>query len=320
MNFKWMTKPILNLFRYHKLKGFTVLISALFFFIIFFPFSDLSLFISSSIAQNTRNQVILNFDQLILKLLPSPGFQFSQVVVDTPYISGLEVQEMTLLPSLPALLTGNVGVTAYLDGTMGGNINVFVKTLGFNEQGPSKINAKIQTQSIQLKQLLESTSFNLDMDGIFNIQGQGEWDLSFETQPDFKLRTQAQNFQIQSLSVPTQIGPLSLPSIALKEILIQMGLKEGQLQVEVLDLGRTGDDLTAQINGYLNVQFRQGVNGVQMLPGNYNLACRLTLNPALETQFKVFLDVLSLSKYKKGRTYAFRITGNPNQIPNIRGL
>lgn len=320
MNLRWLTQPILHLLRFHKLKILFMLVSAMIFFVLFFPLSDLSLFISSTIAQNTNNKVIMQFDDLKLKVLPSPGFKLFQVVMDAPFISGLKVQEMTLTPSLPAFLTGNMGMTAHLNDTMGGNINMFVKTLAFNDQGMPQLETRIQTQAIHLQRLLEVTSFNFNIDGIFNIQGQGEWDLSFETQPDFKLRTQAQKFQLQSVSIPTQIGPFALPAISLKEILIQAALKEGQLQFETLELGRTGDDLTAQINGYVNVQFRQGINGMQILPGSYNFSCRLTLQSALETQFKVFIDLLKLSQYKQGGTYAFRITGNPNQVPNIRGL
>lgn len=320
ISMKWMTQPVLILLRYHKFKIFIMVMSAIFFFVWFFPLSDLSLYVSSTIAKNTNNQVILQFDDLSLNVLPSLGFKLSPVVMDTPFISGLEMQNMILMPSFLPLLTGNMGIAAHLNETLGGYIHLFVKTLGFNDQGVPKIQTELQTQNIQIGQLLDNTVFQLDMNGVFHVQGQGQWDLSFETQPDFKLRTQAQNFQLQSVSVPTQIGPFMLPSINLKTILIQMNLKEGQMQVEALELGQRGDDLVAQINGYLNVQFRQGANGPRVLPGSYDLSCRLTLQPFLENQFRVFMNVLNLSRYKKEGTYAFRITGSPNQVPNIRGL
>ena len=40
----------------------------------------------------------------------------------------------------------------------------------------------------------------------------------------------------------------------------------------------------------------------------------------LENHFKALLNVLNLSQHKKGGTYSFRVTGNPDQIPSVRGL
>ncbi len=320
MNIKTFTSPILNVLRYHKLKIFVTLISMMLFSILLFPFSDLSLFISDTIAKNTRNQVILQFEDLMLKLLPSPGFQMSEVMINTPQISSLEVEEMVLMPIFSSLLMGRMGMEAQLKGAMNGNLSVLVNVLEQNEEGISKLEAKVRTQDISIQKLLEVMQMQLNIKGVIYLQGQGQIDLTYEDQPDFRLRTQTQNFQLNALSIPTPIGPFPLPNLSLKEILIQTHLKEGQLQFETLEIGRAGDDLVGQISGYLNLQFRRGRGSPQILPGDYNLACRLTLKPNIEAQFKALIDVLSLGEHKKAGTYAFRITGNPSQVPNIRGL
>lgn len=319
INFKWLTNPILSLLRYHKLKILVTLISAVFFFILLFPFSDLSLFISDIIAKNTRNQVILQFEDLTLKFLPSPGFQMSQIVVNTPFVSGLKVEDMTLMPTLSSLF-GQFGMTAQLNGVMGGHLNVFVKILEENDQGEPKLDTQIRTQNISIQEVLKNTPYNFNINGNLYLQGEGQWDLSFEGQPNFRLRTQTQNFQLQALSVPTPIGPFPLPALSVREILIRVNLTEGQLQVENLEVGRQGDDLVGQVNGFVDLQFRKGINGPQILPGRYNLACRLTLQSNLEDQFKALIDISNLARHKKDNTYSFRVIGTPGQIPSVRGL
>ena len=319
MNLKWLTNPILSLLRYHKLKILITFVSTVFFFIMLFPFSDLSLFISDIIAKNTRNQVILQFEDLMLKLLPSPGFQMSQIVVNTPFVSGLKVEDMVLRPTLSSVF-GQFGMTTQLNGVMGGRLSLFVKILEENNQGDPKLDTRIRTQNISIQEVLKNTPLDFNISGYLHLQGEGQWDLSFEAQPDFRLRTQTQNFQLQNVSLPTPIGPFPLPVLSIKEILIRVNLKEGQLQIETLEIGRQGDDLIAQVNGFIDLQFRKGINGPQLLPGRYNLACRLTLQSNLESQFEALIGLSNLDQHKKNGTYSFRVTGTPGQIPNVRGL
>ena len=319
INFQWLTAPILNLLRYHKLKILVMIMSAIIFFVLLFPFSDVSLFVSNFIAKSTKNQVVLQFEDLALKLLPFPGFQMSQIVINTPLVSGLKVNEMIITPAASSIF-GNIGMTAQLNGVMGGNLQFFIKILEQTDQGEVKLNTYVRTQSLSIQEVLQLLSPHFNMDGLLNFQAEGQLDSSFEVQPDFKLQTQAQNFKLQALSVPTPIGPFPVPAISLRGIVMRANLKEGQLQIENLELGQEGDDIVGQINGFVDLQIRKRMNKTQVLPGNYNLVCRLVLKSSLENHFKALLNVLNLSQHKKGNTYAFRITGNPNQVPNVRGL
>ena len=319
INIRWLTQPILNLLRYHKLKILVMIISAMVFFVLLFPFSDISLFVSNFIARSTRNQIVLQFEDLALKLLPSPGFQMSQVVISTPFVSGLRVDKMIIIPAASSIF-GRIGVTAELNGVMGGNLEFFVKVLEQTDQGDITLDTYIRTQSISINEFLQIVSPELNIDGLLNFQAEGQLDSSFEVQPDFKVKTQTQNFNLQALSVPTPIGPFPVPAIALKGITMRANLKEGQLQIENLELGQEGDDIVGQINGFVDLQIRKRMNKTQFLPGNYNLACRITFKSHLENHFKALLNVLNLSEHKKGNTYSFRIRGNPSQIPNVRGL
>ena len=319
INFQWLTQPISNLLRYHKLKILVMIISTIIFFVLLFPFSDISLFVSNFIARSTRNQVVLQFEDLALKLLPFPGFQMSQVVVTTPFVSGLKVNKMIITPAASSIF-GKIGATAQLSGVMGGDLQFFVKVLEQNDQGDIKLDTYIRTQSISIQELLQIVFPELNIDGLLHFRAEGQLDSSFEVQPDFKLQTQAQSLKLQALSVPTPIGPFPVPAISLKGITLKANLKEGQLQIENLELGQEGDDIVGQINGFVDLQIRERMNRTQFLPGNYNLACRLMFKSHLENHFKALLNVLDLSQHKKGDTYSFRITGSPSQVPNVRGL
>ena len=319
ISFQWLTSPIFSLLRYHKLKILVMIISAIVFFVLLFPFSDISLFVSNFIARSTKNQVVLQFEDLSLKLLPFPGFQMSQIVVTTPFMSGLKVDEMTITPAASSIF-GNIGMTAQLNGVMGGNLQFFVKVLEQTDQGDIKLDARLITQSISIQEFLQMVSPKINIDGLFNFQTEGQLDSSFETQPDFKIKTQTQNFQLQELSVPTPIGPFPVPAISLKGIVMQANLREGQFQIESLELGQEGDDIVGQINGFVDLQIRKRMNTTQFLPGNYNLACRLMFKSHLENHFKALLNILDLSRHKKGNTYSFRVVGSPNQVPNVSGL
>ena len=318
-NLQWLTAPILNLLRYHKSKILVTIISAIIFFVLFFPFSDISLFVSNFIARSTRNQITLQFEDLALKLIPPPGFQMSQITINTPLVSGLKVDRIVITPALSSIF-GNIGMTAQFNGIIGGNLRFFVKVLEQTDQGEVKLDTSINTQNISIREILQILSPDFHMDGLLHFEAKGQLDSSFEAQPDFRLQTQTRNFQLQTVSVPTPIGPFPIPAINLKGIALRANLKEGQFQIETLELGQEGDDLVGQINGFVDLQFRKRMNRTQILPGNYNLACRLILKSNLENHFRALLNVLNLTRYKKGNTYSFRITGNPNQVPNIRGL
>ena len=61
-----------DIFKIHKLKIFTVVFSALLFFVMLFPFDDLSDLVTEKVAVATNNQVFLTFERLNLSLFPGP--------------------------------------------------------------------------------------------------------------------------------------------------------------------------------------------------------------------------------------------------------
>ena len=210
---------------------------------------------------------VLQFEDLALKLLPSPGFRMSQIVINTPFVSGLKVDEMIIIPTASSIF-GNIGMTAQLKGVIGGNLQFFMKVLEQTDQGEVKLDTYVRTQGISIQEFLQILSSEFNVDGLLHFEIEGQLDSSFEVQPDFKLKTQTQNFKLQPLSVPTPIGPFPVPAISLKGIVMRANLKEGQLQIESLELGQEGDDIVGQINGFVDLQIRKRMNKTQFLPGN----------------------------------------------------
>ena len=61
---------IIQVFRFHKLKILLIFGSAILFFAMFFPFSDLTDFVTAKVLEGTGNQVLFQADSLDLGLFP----------------------------------------------------------------------------------------------------------------------------------------------------------------------------------------------------------------------------------------------------------
>src|SRR5262245_32786924 len=109
-----------DIFRHHKLKIITTLLSALFFFVLLFPYDDLSEVVGSTVSEKTNNQVFLQFDKLGFQFFPHPALAFENVDVESTLFPSLQATHLSVAPSLRSLLTFKQGFTADASGLWDG--------------------------------------------------------------------------------------------------------------------------------------------------------------------------------------------------------
>ena len=117
-------KFIKNLFKYHKKKILLATISATAFFLLLFPYDDLSDFVTSQVSKATNNQVFLSFDEMDFSLVPTPGLEFINVSLDTPVLPTMKVKQLSAVPSLVKLLTFKLGLNLSAQGLWGGDLSL----------------------------------------------------------------------------------------------------------------------------------------------------------------------------------------------------
>ena len=97
-------KQFFSLLNRHKLKLVVLSLSTTIFLLLLFPFNDLSDLVTTQVAKMTNNQVYVQFDDMRLSVLPTPGVALDNVYVETPTLSGLKAQEVVATPSIRALI------------------------------------------------------------------------------------------------------------------------------------------------------------------------------------------------------------------------
>jgi hypothetical protein len=119
---------LIHFFRFLK-NNFGKILLTLSLFIIFvfilFPFGDLSDFISAKVSSMTGNQVYLQFDKLNINPLTS-SIGLSNVLFETKQIDNLNIKNLTVVPSILALISKKPGGQITAEGLFSGRAVVKV--------------------------------------------------------------------------------------------------------------------------------------------------------------------------------------------------
>ncbi len=311
---EWLTQPIVNLFKFHKLKILTVFLSALVFFTLLFPLNDLNDYISSVVAKMTQNQVFLQFEELGFSFLTGPGIELKTVEVDTPHLDTVKADELILRPSLGSLF-GSFGGSMSASGIFGGEISGSI-----SQKEDVNLEFDVSTEGTNLKSLIKLLPIDGNLKGKLNANASGMLDASFRTQPKSNFNFNISSLNLAGLTIQTQMMPITLPKLNIKELILAGRLEDGNLHFDDFRIGKDRDDIVGTVKGKLGLRFIGTAQKFKVLPGAYNLAIRLKVKPDVEKNFAILFNGFGLNKYKNGQNFSFRASGTPGNIPKFDRL
>lgn len=308
----------------HKLKILLTFLLSVFFFIFLFPLSDLNDYISAQVSKLTGNAVFLQFDQMHLQPLKA-AVRFEKVYLESPVVSSLTSDEVSISPSLPALLARQPGGTVTAKGFLNGEVELSLTPGPASAAGASRSKINLTATKINLKSVREVAGLSLPIKGELNLTGQVLADMTLTEQPELDLSVTINRFELPTSSLSLQdLGLINLPEIKLSKVELKGRLSGGKFQIENGKLGTQKDDFYGDIKGDMNISFQNMAGQIVPIFGAYDISLDLRASPAFQEKAKFFLSFLDgyKSESAQGTQYKFKVQsaaqGMPPQFAPLR--
>lgn len=308
--------PIASLFKNHKLKMLGVLVFAIIFTILIFPYDDLNDLATSKVSQITNNQVYLQFDSLDLSFVPV-GLSLGNVSVETQTLPAIKASRLEVSPWLSGLIVGKQGASVDAKELFGGLIAADVRDGDKVASGDRAKNIEVDAKGIKLPQLAKFLSEgniatfllqgNLDLSLLANV------DPSFAAQPSGEIKLTAENFALPSQTLRTPMMPIAIPDLKFGNTKFSGAMKDGSLTINDLSFGNDST-LSGKITGSLGVSFLRSPMGVQPIVKTYDLKVNLKFptafaaaNASVLSALYGFIPGTARKDTPKGTEVAFRM-------------
>lgn len=285
------------------------LLFSLLFFIIRFPTEDLGDLVSTKVSEISQNQIFLQFSNFSFKITP-PGLDFTDIFLETPFTPGLSAEEISISPSLTALISKKPYGSIRARGLLNGEVSVAVKKGQPTELGNERQRLTMDMENISLSAFRELMKWSLAIEGSLNLSADGQADLALTEQPDVELNLDLSQFSLPPATVNTMMGPITLPDMKLQQIHLKGRLSNGKFQIETGDIGKKQDDLFGKIKGFWNINvFMQGGRPIPQF-GSYDLDINLVTNKNFQAKASLFLSLLDQYKSStaEGTQYQFKVS------------
>lgn len=317
----------LNIFRFHLKKIFFLFASIVFWFLILFPYDDLSDFVTLKVTQMTQSNVYLQFDGLSFGLMPQLALKMEDVVVESVYAPALAMKTLGFAPKM-SILFGNLGGKLKAYGLFGGDAVVDLGPSNELDAEGQEFGVSVNLEKVSLKELSKfikkAANFPLSMNGETELESKIYVDPTFKKQPKGNLQLVIDQLEIPSSNLALQ-GGLSMPFPALKlsNVLIQGSINDGKFYIKEgkIGSGEKNDDLYGQVTGDFFFDIRPGG---RFVPSGYDLKINLNISENLKRQLSAILGFVDIyqgigSKYKfdslKGVRYSMRVSARNMQSP-----
>ncbi len=315
----------LNIFRFHKLKILAYILFTGFFLFFLFPFDDLTDLMTTKVSEATKNSIYVQAEGMGIHWLPTPGIKLNSVVIQPSNFPNVSADELSIAPSLLALLKGSVGARISALGLFRGNVDVNYEEAEKNKAGQPTQKIDVNASDIALQsmsQFLKDMNLgDYKLQGALSINGQAKVDPSFEEQPNANIALNIKNFVFPAYIANTPAGPFSLPELKFKKSVLKSNLAEGKLQVEELSFGDEKDELNCTLKGDIVTRMAKD----RPIPdfGAYSFTVDVKVMQNFYNQNSAVF--MLLEQYKKtmagGQRFAFKISAeNTLGMPRITAL
>lgn len=312
---------LFGLIKKFRLPLVVFVLSTAIFLVMLFPLNDVGDLVSAQVSKATANQTYLQFDNLELSVMPL-GLRMNQVYVETPAISALRINELTVRPSVSALIRNQPYGYAEANGILRGNITLSVGSGATSERGNERAQIAMKAEKVSLREVRNLLNLPFPIQGDLNVETQGLTDLTFQEQPDMELNLVLNQFELPPTNINTQFGPLTLPELKLKQVELRGRLSNGTFTIEKGEVGKTGDELQATLKGSIQMSLRRNeMNQIIPVLGAYNLDVDLRTQSGFQQKAGLFLSFLQSHQKSPGQ-YRFKVAssqfGIPPQISTLR--
>lgn len=318
-------EKIINGIKYvfsHKGKFFVLSLSSLIFTFLLFPFNDLSDLISGKVAEFSRNQLLVQFDNLRLGLFPAPEVEIENVAVDIGNMPTVNVQSLSVSPSPSVLWSKTPNGSLSAKGLFRGDVEISVEPGSKSDAGVQRSKIAVKADKVSLQEIRELARLPVLLKGQVSLNSTAQADLAFQEQPDVDLTLSVDQFELPTSNVHTPMGPLTLPEIKLSTVTLKGKLSQGRFNIDEGVIGREGDELRGTVKGNIGFQI-QNQGGITPVIGAYSFDIDMTVKKNFQDKASLFLSFLDQHKtpMPDGAGYKFRISANNTMIPpNISAL
>ncbi|RYZ78688.1 MAG: type II secretion system protein GspN, partial [Proteobacteria bacterium] len=295
--------------RRSKFKISVMIFSTFAFLIWLFPFNDLGDLVSTQVARLTGNKLFLQFEELKMSLIPTPGMRFQQVYVEATGFSGISAQEIKFTPSIGGLIMQKPYGTVNAKGLLKGDVQISVKGGPRSDGGLERQKIEVTAQKLNLQDLREVARIPVMMKGKLDFDTTSLVDLTFAEQPDVEITLSISQFELPPANEPTPMGPITMPDLKLSSVEIKGRLAAGKLIIESGTIGREADELRGTITGNIDITLTNMGGGVTPVVGGYDF--RIDLRAKRNFQERAALFLSFIDNYKTalpdGGQYRFRV-------------
>lgn len=314
---------LIDIFRYHKTKIALTALFCVIIFVMIFPFSDLSDFVTDQISTQTQGRVFVQFGDLDFGLLPTLSVTGEDVLVETAGLPTIPIKRFTVWPSVMSLITANKNPNQIphfsmdAEGVFGGNLEASLGSgKGSNKEIPMT-SLQFEGDKLNLDKVAAVAQLPIKLIGVASFKGQVNFDPTFQIQPEGDVQVQGAQVQIPPGNIPSQLGPIFIPGFSWGELLLKGRVSNGTLYLDDATLGKQADALYARVKGQMGLPIHPG-SGAQVT--TFDLKIDLQVNPTVAKELGTFLGFIDKYKVASGSRsrYLFRaVSTSPGAPPNL---
>lgn len=295
-----------------KLKIIATLVLTGVFIVVLFPLNDINDFVTSEVAKQTGNQVYVQFDNINLSLIPSPGLALDALSLQAGPMPPLSIRRLEVHPSLMGLLLQKIDARASAQGLFRGQVEATIKPGKKYENGAIAQAITLKAERVNLADLRQFASLPVSIRGQVNLNADGVLDMAFTNQPDVTVDLQSPSFELEPSTIDTMMGPLSLPALKMGRLQIKGRLSAGQFVIEDGVFGKEGDEVAGSIKGKMGLEMRNLGGRILPVPSTYEFQVDLAAKKSFEDRSKLFLMLIEQHRKPEGENgrYRFVVTGN----------
>jgi len=320
----WLKRLLLiDVFKYHKGKiAFTIFFAAII-FVMIFPFSDLSDFVTDQIATQTQGRVFVQFGDLDFGLIPTASVTGEDVLVEAAGLPAIPIKRFTIWPSIMSLMSANSNPNQIphfsmdAEGVFGGDFEASLGSgKGENKEIPMTL-VQFEGDKLNLDKVASVAQLPMKMRGVASFKGKLNFDPTFQVQPEGDVEVQGSQVQIPPGNIPSQLGPIFIPGFSWAQLLLKGRVSNGNLYLDDATLGKQADALYARVKGQMGLPVRPGA-GAQVT--TFDLKIDLQVNPTVAKELGTFLGFIDKFKVGGGTNtrYLFRaVSTSPGAPPNL---
>lgn len=325
----YLIQPIINVFKFHKFKIFLVFLLTLVFFVVMFPYKEISEIISNQISKATRNQVQMSFEDMGLSLYPF-GISAKEVYIATPELTTpLFIKRVYITPSVLSLLSLKPGGSFRAENIWGGNITA---TLTHQGQGQSSnkeskvARIELALDKVDIGEVLGWMKAPAKVSGKISGKADLRLDLMGFDHPRGNFNFSGANVELPSV-ISMQGMDLMLPEGQLKRLVLAGQMQNGKLNITEGTLGQPSDVIYGKVRGQMDLTTRRMGASLSFVPGPYDFSLDLNFSKEAESKLGTMIGTVLLNN-KGGRSatldggarYIFSISGYPRGIPTFQPL